>query len=122
MATPDPLRRRWDPKDPVAPFMDGSLQHYPEMRGWGEAARFPEWRHVVASHMTLTLDGYARGRSAAYFTFVDEAGNHFPMMLADFAELVRTRMPLAPGKFFALWAVAKRGQNYGIRLAKEGDR
>lgn len=118
MTYPDPTRRPWDPKKPVAPFMEGSLQHYPEIRGWGETAVMPEWREVEPWSGALTLVDYARGRSAAYFLFRDDQDNEYPMFLKDFGELVKNEMPESPGRFLGKWSMCKRGQNYGVQAVK----
>lgn len=112
---------KWDPKNPVGPFdRDGNLQHYPLGQGYGAERTGPSWRAVPPWTGVLTLKGYSRGRSAAYAVFVDAHGFEYPMMLSDFVELVKERT-LAHGDVYARWALAKRGQNYGIRLAKEGE-
>lgn len=110
-----PTNPHWDPKKPVAPFdPDGSLQHYPE-HTYRDGERWaPEWRDVRPWSTTLTLVGYARGRSAAYFLLKDKQGHTYPMMLADFTDLVMTRTSAA-GVFSGWWAVKKRWQNYGIQ-------
>lgn len=111
---------KWNPKDPHGPFdAQGNLQHYPLALGWSPRVE-PEWRQVRPWWGTLSLEGYARGRSAAYFEMVDESGHTYPMMISDFAELVKSRT-VAHGAVYTRWALAKRGQNYGIRLAKVGE-
>ena len=110
-----PTVPKWDAKKPVAPFGPaGDLQHYPESTGYGDNRRGPEWRDVRPWSTTLTLVGYARGRSAAYFLLKDKQGHTYPMMLSDFTDLVMTRTSAA-GVFSGWWAVKKRGQNYGIQ-------
>jgi hypothetical protein len=119
----------------AVPFdTDGSLMHYPADRlDYSEAVRLevgrgwevpprsigPDWRPNVPFAATLRLDGSCRGRSAAYFEWKDEAGRTFPMFITDMADLVRSGTVVAGGVVAAVWMVAKRGTNYGVRLATD---
>lgn len=107
--------RRWNPKDPHAPFNEnGDLMHYPE--GWYTNI---EWRKVEPFQGRLRLEGYARGRSAAYFYWLDGQGHRYPMFLADVAALLQERDVVA-GEVHGWWRVVKRGQNYGLALHDGG--
>lgn len=117
------------------PFDDrGSLMHYPLDRhdytdavrsdvgsGWKVPPKVigPDWRPNVSFAAVLRLTGTCRGRSAAYFLWADDQGREFPMFLADMADLVRSGTAIAGGVAAAEWMVAKRGANYGIRLATD---
>lgn len=117
----------------TAPFgPDGSLMHYPESRndytgakrlesgyGWEIPPRFvgPDWRPNTPFQTTLRLDGTCRGRSAAYFVWKDDAECEFPMFISDMADLVKAGATVTAGVVTAWWMVAKKGANYGIRLA-----
>ena len=108
-----------------APFDDvlGLLHH--EFESYG---RTVTWEPMADSlYMTLSLEGCVRGRSAAYFLFVDElTGKKYPMFLTDMEHLIKNFTPNVdvkpgvhihkPGVFQGRWQVRKRGQNYGIRL------
>lgn len=114
----------------------GSLMHFPKDRldyseaEWGETSRTwtkmpavvtPDWRPNVPFTATLRLDSTRRGRSAAYFVWLDGDGREFPMFLTDLADLIKSGNVIAGGVIAGLWMVAKRGQNYGVRLATDGE-
>lgn len=68
-------------------------------------------------HATLRFDQFLRGRSAAHAYFVDdETKRQFPMFLTDLAKAIPL---LKEGRITGKWCVAKRGENYGIRLMEE---
>ena len=72
---------------------------------------------------TLRLVDYQRGRSAARFIWEadgDPEGNKrtYPMFMTDMLDLVKHGVQPG-GLVHARWDVAKRGANYGIRLAAE---
>lgn len=104
-----------------APYdRNGNLMHYPETQWWYENDERhyapPTWRDPAPFTARLTYQGYKRGRSAAYFQWVDENGRTFPMFLTDIDDILRTR-ELGPDGITATWVECKRGQNYGLRLA-----
>lgn len=109
-----------------APFdASGNLLHYPQTRyhynretgeRWEEG---PEWREVVPFPAVLKYEGFARGRSAAYFLWKDADGRQYPMFLADMDTFLKREY--ANGPTMAMWIVCKRGANYGIRLAEDKD-
>ena len=111
----------WDPKAPVVPVMsDGSLQHYPSGT-WRGRERLPiQWRAWEPFTDGLRFEGFSRGRSAAYALLSHEDHRVFPTMLADLedflkrGQLVRGRLTPPLG---LVWAVRKRGANYGVRLS-----
>lgn len=107
-----------------APYgMKGDLQHYPQT-WWtaniatGERERHePEWRTPEPMRAVLVYEGYARGRSAAYFMWRHyTTGTRYPMFMTDLDEMLRTRTIPLQG-VHATWIECKRGQNYGIRVA-----
>jgi hypothetical protein len=67
--------------------------------------------------MTLTFDSFERGRSAAHAIWKNEDGAEFPMFLTHLAEVIET-CSIQNGRVTDVWTVYKRGQNYGIGLAK----
>ena len=112
----------------------GGLMHFPETHyDWTNVERDPEnprvwksppvpiepdWRDNAPFKATLTLKHTHRGRSAAYFVWADETGAEFPMFISDMADLACSLIGIGPGGVVvADWIVAKRGQNYGVRLA-----
>lgn len=94
-----------------------------ETRTWSPPPRRvgPDWRPNVPVARVLRLDGTARGRSAAYFLWKDEQGRQFPMFITDMADVVRAGVATAGGLVNARWMVAKRGTNFGIRLATDDE-
>jgi hypothetical protein len=87
-----------------APFdPDGNMMGYPE--GW----RKPEMRTVEPFAATMTLVGMYSGRSAKGFYVKDTEGHCYPVFAKDMLEMFKGAE--IPG----MWAVSKRGQNYGIK-------
>lgn len=101
----------------------GNLQHYPS--SWWVAhpptgereLSGPYWRDPVPFRAVLVYEGYARGRSAAYFIWRHSiTGTRYPMFMTDLDEMLRTRTIPHVG-VHATWIECKRGSNYGIRVA-----
>ena len=105
------------PKD-KAPFDKGSLLHYPGAVYRGGKFHDPDWKAIEPFTATLHLVEMHRGRSAAYFEWCDEAGNKYPMFMSDMFEVAKRGIGDG-GRVFARWIVKKRGQNYGVGLAKD---
>lgn len=101
------------PWDRRAPFdTNGNLMHYPR----SHVQALGEMREDVAFRAKMTYTGFERGRSAAYTMWVDEYGKTYPMFLAE----LHVVLPLLnKGSLTTMWRVTKRGQNFGIRLAKD---
>lgn len=76
-----------------------------------------EWVDNEPTMLTLHVLETVRGRSAAYFMWVDSVGRNWPMFLTDLADVLR-HCEIRGGKVSAMWKVRKRGQNYGIALAE----
>lgn len=98
----------------------GNLMHYARPDYGQEHYVFDkahEWRDVEELEMTLTLNGTHRGRSAAYFEWVDALGHKYPMFLTDAADLMRRGCIEFGVVHDGMWVVRKRGQNYGVRMA-----
>ena len=99
----------WDPKRPIVPVRpDGSIMSYP--------LHSSEWREFEPFYARLELEGTRRGRSSLIFIWVDEQGRKWPMFATDVADLI-TRGTIRAGFATGLWTAAKRGANYGLRLA-----
>lgn len=107
-----------------APYdRNGNLMHYPETqyirhehKGHSVLVE-PEWRVPEPMRAVLVYEGYARGRSAAYFMWRHQiTGTRYPMFMSDLDEMLRTRTIPVQG-VHATWIECKRGQNYGIRVA-----
>ncbi len=63
---------------------------------------------------TLRLVGTTRGRSAAYFRWVDDhSGRTYPMFMSSLAELLLSDV-VVRGVASGRWVGVKRGENYGI--------
>lgn len=107
------------PKEPIqAPYdTHGNLLHFP---GYSYHSTQPEWRDVVPFDATLTFNGQHRGRSAAYFEWLDADGRKWPMFMTDIGDLLQAAT-IDLGVVSARWTVQKRGQNYGVRLATDRD-
>ena len=102
----------------------GDQQHYPEPvfehppAGEVRAIRLdPVWRDNEVFADTLTFDGFARGRSAAYGLFRRADGTGCTVFLADLEAIVPH---LAGGKISGQFTFCKRGMNYGTKLVKAG--
>lgn len=78
----------------------------------------PTWEPNKSFGATLTLQTSQRGRSAAYFMWLDNTtGKTYPMFMADMLDLILQKT-IVKGVVVGLWQVRKRGQNYGIALAQ----
>jgi hypothetical protein len=64
---------------------------------------------------TLTYDGYSRGRSAAYFSFLRSDGRKVTVFLTDFESIVNH---MVKGKITGKFTFCKRGMNFGCKLIK----
>ena len=105
----------WDKR---APFNEKGLMHYPEPTWQDERNVGFEFRDVSNSfEASLRYVGYKRGRSAVYLMWVDDStGVKYPMFMKDLDAVLLAKQ-LTKGAVFGEWVIAKRGQNYGIRLA-----
>jgi hypothetical protein len=74
------------------------------------------WRENFEFDALLVMTGFDRGRIGVIrAVFVDEAGNRYPMFVADLTELL-TESGLIGGRVQARWSFVKRGARfYGIR-------
>lgn len=94
----------------------GNLLHY--VANWERNKAI--WKPNVPWDGTLTLDRISRGRSAAYFLWLDDEGHIFPMFLTDLGEIVRHHT-ISHGRITGRWGVVKRGTNYGVKLLSPGE-
>lgn len=107
-----------------APYdRNGNLMHYPETQWWYDEETqqrhdaLPEWRVPEPMKAVLVYEGYARGRSAAYFMWRHATtGTRYPMFMTDLDAMLRARTIPIQG-VHATWIECKRGSNYGIRVA-----
>lgn len=112
------------PKAYKAPYdRNGNLMHYPETQWWYDEETQqrhdapPEWRVPEPMKAVLVYEGYARGRSAAYFMWRHSTtGTRYPMFMTDLDAMLRARTIPIQG-VHATWIECKRGSNYGIRVA-----
>lgn len=83
----------------------------------------PEWRMNQPWRASLQLDTVQSGRSAKYVIWrpvnLPLDRRTFPMFVTDLLDVIKTGEIQPGGIVSARWMVAKRGQNYGLRLAKE---
>lgn len=85
------------------------LQHY--ARRGDEDTR---WESNLEFPATLRLVGTSRGRSAAYFNWVqDTTGQTYPMFMSSMADLLGSDV-VVRGVASGRWIGVKRGENYGI--------
>lgn len=91
----------------------GSLLHFPEVP-FSE----PMWLNNEPFVATFNYREIQRGRSAAYFIWVDNEGRTFPMFMTDMADLIKN-CTIVNGVVKGKWQVRKRGMNYGIALVTE---
>lgn len=99
------------------PYKNGKLQQYargdfahPEYGYEGE-----EWRENEPFQARMTIHDMYSGRSAKGLYWKDQHGNEYPMFVSDLVDLLKNADVLS-GEANAVWIIAKRGQNYGIRL------
>lgn len=76
-----------------------------------------EWIENKVFEDTLTFIGYERGRSSAVMRFKGSDGAEYNMFLTDTDDLIKSE-DIIGGKVTAKWTFCKRGENYGIKLAK----
>ena len=78
----------------------------------------PDWRPNRPFRAAMVLQpGLTTGRSAKYVHWRDPDGRDHPMFVADLVGLVAVGH-VDRGRCEGPWMVAKRGQNYGLRLAR----
>lgn len=100
----------WDRR---APFdTNGNLMHHPR----SYIQELGDMREDKPFRATMTYIAFQRGRSAAYTMWEDEHGKTYPMFLAE----LHVVLPLLRGgKLTTMWRITKRGQNFGIKLARD---
>jgi hypothetical protein len=90
---------------------------------WKSVHLEPEWRDNVPFSATLQLDHVRSGRSAKYviLTAVNDLLDTriFPMFVTDLLDTAIAQGITVGGIMDGRWMVAKRGQNYGLRLAHD---
>jgi len=84
-----------------------------------------EWRPNEPFHATLQVSHMNHGRSAKYLTLKPVAApldpRTYPMFVTDFLGAAVDQGIQKGGIISGRWMVSQRGQNYGLRLAKEGE-
>lgn len=96
-----------------APYdRDGNLLHYPQHYGG------IEWRLNEPFTARMMLTKVERGRSAAYFIWIDQENHTYPMFMTDMLDFLK-RSELSEGITYpdARWIVRKRGRNFGLAMA-----
>lgn len=78
--------------------------------GW---VRDVEWREVPTFPAHLRYDGYAKGRSAMTFYWLDQNNHRYPMFLSDFDKLMKDAL-ITRGYVSGHWSVVKRSGYFGI--------
>lgn len=103
------------PKKPAyrVPFDEhGVLMHY--ARAEGSYYHAHEWREPEPVVMTLAAHELSRGRSAAYFLWIDEHFREWPVFMKEMLDIVRTAT-IVNGTVRGAWIPCKRGSNYGLK-------
>lgn len=107
-------------KEELAEGFEASNSRATEAR-WREWLEFRiaeyeyEWREPWEFTDTFKIEGYGRGRSAAYFNLTSQtSGLSCVMMMTDICDLV-TSATIEKGVVTGRWIFCKRGANYGIK-------
>lgn len=69
---------------------------------------------------TMQLAGFYRGRSAAGFTFKDEAGREHTMRIKCVTDLL-LKATIVKGKVRAVWAYSKQGSNFSLKYIRDSE-
>lgn len=98
-----------------APFKkDGGLWHYPPYSQDNLV-----WEPIEEWDAEMKMVGYNRGRSAAFFLWVDtEDNSSYPMFLTDMSDALKAAV-IDKGVIDGTWTVVKRGMNYGLKLVSQ---
>jgi hypothetical protein len=122
----DDQRFHWeDPTHTVIPDTEVLTMTYAERVGAGirRIAEPPEWRDNVPFRTTLEINSMRSGRSAKYIILTPfeplsrREDICFPMFITDVIAIAILGRWLPGGVVAGWFMVAKRGQNYGVRLA-----
>jgi len=111
------------PSYQVPHYPDGSIpdyvRHGATNGGWGNDPKLAiTWRDPAPFDARLSFTCFSRGRSAAHALMFSETGARFTVFLTDLSEMIRDAR-WCGGLLAARFMPCKRGQNYGVRLAKE---
>ena len=95
---------------------DGKVEHF-----WG---RDDTLREVFVPNFefedTLIFEGFSRGRSSVKAHFKSQfTGKKYEMFISDLGDVIKANYFIT--KLSGRFTFVKRGQNYGIRLLKEGE-
>lgn len=74
------------------------------------------WHKQQRRNLTLTYQGYGRGRSSVTFYWKDQDGNGYPMFLKDMDYMLKNNK--VKSKISGEFEFIKRGQNYGIKMCE----
>lgn len=82
-----------------------------------------DWRPNEPFYLELKIAHMLRGRSAKYLVLKPfrpfEPERTYPMFVADLIDVAQRQGIASGGVMSGWWMVSQRGQNYGLRLAKE---
>lgn len=99
----------------------GNLLHWTGVRPDTVGMNVAEWRdpdEIFEAH--LMLMGMRTGYSAKYVIWEECGGQHrsFPMFVTDLIGVIHAAPHIDEGGvIYSGWGYAKRGQNYGIKIA-----
>jgi len=124
-ATGERLERSqiWEPLDP--PII-GSMFMRTERQirdSWKQVYLEPEWRDNVPFRADFQIYSIASGGSARYLILKSANApldlRTWPIFVTDLVDVLRRAGAERGAVLSGRWMVAKRGQNYGLRLANE---
>jgi len=116
------------------PFSVNAFQHYPNK--WsGEKIYWTVENPVFSGR--LRFDSIERGQSAAYFhvtvlsaspssvptedgVAIELLGTQVAMFMTDILDVLKSKL-IQNGEVSGTWTFQKRGQNYGLRMVKDGE-
>jgi hypothetical protein len=113
------------PKFQVPHYPDGSIPDYVSLGAThsGYSTDDPRlaltWRDPEPFEAVLKFTCFSRGRSAAHALMYSETGARYTVFLTDLSEMIKDQRWC--GGIAGRFIPCKRGQNYGVRLAKEGE-
>jgi hypothetical protein len=117
----------WEKLDPpIVGSMFAQIERTIRPSGsWRLVCLGPEWRDNIPFSATFQLDHVQSGWSAKYviLTAVNDLLDTriFPMFVTDLLDTAIKQGIAVGGIMHGRWMVAKRGQNYGLRVARDDE-
>lgn len=112
----------WETIQETSPHPWGRLERQ-KRDDWKLVMTEPDWRPNLPFHAAFQIDSMRSGRSAKYVILTPvnapDDPRTFPMFVSDLIDVAQRQGILVGGVMSGRWMVAKRGMNYGLRLAKD---